>query len=123
MSQIADYLENKLLDAALTNTSYAATPYLALYTTTFTGDGTGATECSDLAYQRQSVTFGAASSGSSANTNTVSFSTNVDQTIRALAICDASTGGNVLFYRNINTSFTAANGLSFTSGQITVGLD
>lgn len=123
MSQIADYLENKLLDAALTNTSYAATPYLALYTSAFTGDGTGATECSDVSYARQSVTFGAAANGSSANTNTVSFSTSSDQTIKALAITDASTGGNVLFYRNITTAFTAANGLSFTSGQITVGLD
>ena len=72
MSGLSNYLENKLLDHALRNTSYTpvATVYLALYVGSPTDDGTGGAE---VAATRQAITFGAASSGTVSNSSSMSF--------------------------------------------------
>ena len=134
MSAASNYLENKVLDHVLTSTGYTAptTRYLGLFTNT---SGSAATnleagtltdEVSGGSYARQSVTFAAASSGTSATNATVTFpaaSANWG-TITHVAVMDASTGGNVLFWGAVTTSKTIETGDTFqvSSGNLTVSL-
>lgn len=122
---MSQYLENKILDATLRNTSYTspATVYLALFSTTCSPTAAG-TELSGNGYSRQSVTFGtAASGGTISNTANVAFTAsggNWTQSISS-AIMDASTGGNVLYYFN-GSPKTVSNGqtLTYESGSIDI---
>jgi hypothetical protein len=122
---MSNYLENKLLDATLRNTSYTspATVYMALYSTVNTATTAG-TELSGNGYSRQAITFGtAAASGSISSTANVSFTASGGNWSAAVssAIVDASSGGNVLYYYN-GPARTVLDGetLTFESGDITV---
>jgi hypothetical protein len=132
MSAASNYLENKILDHVLTATAYTQpSRYIAL----FTGDpgeaGSFSNEVSTsgTAYARQSVTFAAASSGSSATNATVTFPTATANwgTITHVAIVDGDTegAGNVLFYGAVTTSKTIETGDTFqiSSGNLTISLD
>ena len=134
MSAASNYLENKVLDHVLTSTGYTApsTRYLALFTNT---SGSAATnleagtltdEVSGGSYARQAVTFGGASSGTSATNATVTFPAATADwgTITHVAVMDASTSGNVLFWGAVTTSKTIQNGDTFqvSSGNLTVSL-
>jgi hypothetical protein len=136
MSAASNYLENKVLDHVLTATSYTApgTRYLALFTNTSgnaatnleAGTLTDEVSTSGTAYSRQTVTFAAASSGTSATNATVTFSAATANwgTITHVAVMDASTSGNVLFWGAVTTSKTIETGDTFqvTSGNLTVSL-
>jgi hypothetical protein len=146
MSAASNYLENKILDHVLkfgngsvtvgTGAGYAppATLYLALFNNTSTntaanleaGTLTDETSTVGTAYARQTVTFASASSGSSATNATVTFPTATANfgTITHVAIMDASTAGNVLFYGAVTTSKTIETGDTFqvSSGNLTVSL-
>jgi hypothetical protein len=136
MSAASNYLENKVLDHVLTATSYSApgTRYLALFTNTSgnaatnleAGTLTDEVSTSGTAYGRQTVTFAAASSGTSATNATVTFSAATANwgTITHVAVMDASTSGNVLFWGAVTTSKTIETGDTFqvTSGNLTVSL-
>jgi hypothetical protein len=122
---MSDYLENKLLDATLRNTSYTspANVYMALYSTVNTGNAAG-TELSGSGYSRQLITFGnAAATGTVASTANVSFTANGANWTTAVssAIVDASSSGNVLYFYN-GPARTVLDGetLTFESGDITV---
>jgi hypothetical protein len=129
MSAASDYLENKLLDHVLTATSYTApgTRYLGLYTaSTGLESNSPSAEVSGGSYARQAVTFAAASSGTSATNATVTFpaaSANWG-TITHVAVLDASTSGNVLFWGAVTTSKTIETGDTFqvSSGNLTISL-
>jgi hypothetical protein len=149
----SNYLENKLLDHTLryatapyagVNTVYcalfsgvAATVGTALESGTSTTSGAGNWgfyEISNGSYARQAITFGsAASSGAISNTVTVTFPvatsdyTNTaasGSTVTCLAIMDASTGGNVLFYGALSVPKQVSSGDQFTisSSNLTVQL-
>ena len=136
MSAASNYLENKVLDHVLTATGYTAptTRYLGLFNNTSTntaanleeGTLTDETSTSGTAYARQAVTFAAASGGSSATNATVTFpaATSSWGTITHVAVMDAETGGNVLFYGAVTTSKTIDSGDSFqiSSGNLTISL-
>jgi hypothetical protein len=136
MSAASNYLENKLLDHTLTGTSFTqpAARYLALFTNTSTnaaanleaGTLTDEVSTSGSAYARKVVTFAAASSGTSATNATVTFDAATANwgTITHIAIMDASTSGNVLFYGAVTTSKTIETGDTFqvSSGNLTVSL-
>ena len=71
------------------------------------------TDSSASAYTRKAITFNAASNGSATNTGNVTFDTatanytNSDgsnSTVTCVAVIDASSGGNVLFYGQLNSS-------------------
>jgi hypothetical protein len=124
---MSNYLENKLLEAVVKNTTYTSpsTVYLALYSTAPT-DSTAGTELSGNGYSRQAVTFASAANGTITSNSAASFSTATGDwsPIVATAIVDASTGGNILFYkitppRNIKSGDT----LVVESGDITITLD
>ena len=120
-------------------TGTAGTVLTALESGTNSASGTGnwgyyEVTTSGTAYARQSVTFAAASSGASASSSTVTFpvaTANYDSTtgslgatVTCIAICDASTSGNVLFFGQLTTSKTVSSGDQFTvsSGNLTVSL-
>jgi hypothetical protein len=136
MSAASNYLENAVLDHVLTATAYTApgTRYLALFTNT---SGSAATnlEAGTLsdevttdgsAYVRKTATFAAASSGTSATNATVTFDAATANwgTITHVAVMDASTSGNVLFWGAVTTSKTIETGDTFqvSSGNLTVSL-
>lgn len=138
MSAASNYLENKVLDHVLgkgarTMTSPAAI-YLALFKETGTGTlanleaGTLTDEISTsgTAYARTAVTFSTAASGSAATSGTVSWTTATADwgTVTAVAVMDATTAGNVLFYGNLTASKTISSGDTFqiSSTNLTVSL-
>jgi hypothetical protein len=136
MSAASNYLENKVLDHVLRVTSYSqpAGLYLALFTNTSgsaaanleAGTLTDEISTSGTAYGREAVTFAAASSGSSATSATVTFDTATANwgTITHVAVMDAETSGNVLFYGAVTTSKTIETGDTFqvSSGNLTISL-
>lgn len=122
----SNYLENKLLDHILNNTSYTspASIYLALYTSNPT-DADSGSEVTGGSYARQAISFGAASSGTCATDTTLTFSSMPSGTITHWGVRDASTGGNLLVYGSFASPSTLSSGDSFTvtSGDLTVSLD
>ena len=129
MSAASDYLEDAVLDHVLGNTTY--TPAGTLYLGLWTADdgleaGTLTSEVSGGSYSRQAIAFDAASSGSSSNTATVTFTTATGNwgTITHVAVMDASTAGNVLFHGSVTTSKTIESGDTFqvSSGNLTISL-
>ena len=136
MSAASNYLENKVLDHVLRVTSYSqpAGLWLALFNNTSgsaaanleAGTLTDETSTSGTAYARKAVTFAAASSGSSATSATVTFDAATANwgTITHVAVMDAETSGNVLFYGAVTTSKTIETGDTFqvSSGNLTVAL-
>ena len=133
MSAASDYLENKLLDHVLkySTASYTApsTVYVALFTASTgleTNNPSAEISTSSTAYARQSITFATASGGSSASNATVTFTAATSNwgTITHVAIMDASTSGNVLFYGAVTTSKTIETGDTFqiSSGNLTISL-
>lgn len=136
MSAASNYLENKVLDHVLTATSYTApgTRYLALFNNT-SGNAAANLEAGTLsdevstsgtAYNRKAVTFAAASGGSSATNATVTFDAATASwgSITHVAVMDASSSGNVLFWGAVTTAKTIDSGDTFqvTSGNLTISL-
>ncbi len=97
-----------------TSFSYPATLYFALWTTTLTVASTGSsgTEASYTSYARVAVTanttnFPLSSSGSAiTNATAITWPTNTGslQTMTYLAICDASTSGNMIMWGSITST-------------------
>lgn len=133
MSAASDYLELKVLDHVL---RYSASPYTGvstLYLGLFTADTglegnapSAEVSTSGTAYVRTAVTFAAAASGSSATNATVTYAAATANwgTVTHVAVMDASTSGNVLFYGAVTTSKTIETGDTFqvSSGNLTVSL-
>ena len=138
MSAASNYLENKLLDHTLKygTAPYTgvATLYLALFTNTSTnaaanleaGTLTDEVSTSGTAYARKAVTFASASSGTSATNATVTFdaATSTWGSITHVAVMDAVSSGNVLFYGAVTTAKTIESGDTFqvSSGNLTISL-
>jgi trans-2-enoyl-CoA reductase len=140
MSAASNYTEDRTLDYWLKANSAAstspATVYVALFTT---DDSTGGT--SDLleagtltnevttvatAYVRKAVTFGVITNGSVSNSGNITFDTATANwgTITHIAVMDASTSGNVLFYGSLDTAREILTDDTFqiTTGNLTVTL-
>jgi hypothetical protein len=137
MSQASDYLEDALLDHVLRNTAYTSPSavYVGLFTegdsagdnNDLLEEGTLTNEISGNGYARVAATFSAASGGSittSANVTFAAASGGDWGTITHIAILDAASAGNVLFYGTLTTSKTIQDGDTFqiTSGNLTVTL-
>ena len=136
MTAASNYLENKVLDHVLRVSAYTqpSSLYLALFTNTSAnaaanlenGTLTDEVSTSSTAYVRKAVTFASASSGTSATSSTVTFDAATASwgTITHVAIMDASTSGNVLFWGAVTTSKQIDTGDTFqvTSGNLTISL-
>ncbi len=129
MAGKSDYLENKILEHVLKNTSYTSptTVYAALYTAAPSDSG-GGTEVSGSGYARTAITFGAAASGAIANSAAVEFpvaSGGNWGTITHFGIFDASSGGNLLYWAALASSKVVNDGeqFKFAIGDIDVTED
>lgn len=136
MSAASNYLENAVLDHVLGNTTY--TPAVRRYLGLFTNDSTNAAanlEAGTLtdevttvgsAYIRKEITFDAASGGSAASAATVTFDAATANwgTITHVAVLDAETSGNVLFWGAVTTAKTIETGDTFqvSAGNLTISL-
>jgi hypothetical protein len=113
MASKSDYLENKMLDhclgkAGLTFSSSAC--YIALCTVVPTDASTGSTltEATYTTYARKQVVaadWNAAAAGQSTNSalQTMAACTAGSSTIIGLALCDALTLGNVLYWTTVTS--------------------
>jgi hypothetical protein len=134
MSAASNFLENELLDHVLGNTAYTqpATIYIGLFTNDSTNAavnleaGTVTDEVSGGSYARETLTFSPAAGGSASTDATVTFTTATAPfgTITHIAILDAATAGNVLFWGAVTTSKTIDNGDTFqvSAGNLTISL-
>lgn len=131
MSAASDYLENKVLDHVLGGTAYTApaTLYLGLFTSNGGLENNTAgsqTEISGGSYARKSVAF-TVSGNTATNSATVTFDAATANwgTITHVAVMDASTSGNVLFWGAVTTSKTIESGDTFqvSSGNLSISLD
>lgn len=91
---------NALLNAVLRSTTYTSpgAVYLAAYTTAPSAAAGTGVEVTGGSYARAQITFGAAANGACSNAAEIDITGMPAVTIRGLAIMDASTGGNMLFY-------------------------
>jgi hypothetical protein len=124
---ITDYLENKLLAHTFSNTAYTSpsTVYVALYTVVPTDSTTG-TEVSGGAYARQSASFTTTASATT-NASAIEYPTATAGygTVVAVAVLDASSGGNMLAFASLDTSKTISTGDVFRipAGDLDITLD
>lgn len=122
----SNYLEQKIIEAVLKNTTYAAgaNTYLALFTATADGETGSVTEVSGGSYARQAIV---SSSGWSAggqvsgayevsNAGTITFPTATADwgAISGFALYDASTSGNELYYGVVDVTKTILNGDTYS---------
>ena len=124
MSAASDYLEKKLLDHTLRNTAFSqpAGLFLALFTGV-TGLETNAPTLevaltAGNGYIRKAIAFDAATlgAGSTSNTLTVTFDPCAVAnwgTITHIAVMDAVSSGNVLFFGAVTTAKTIEVGDTF----------
>ena len=128
MAEFSDYLENKVLDHVLRNTSYTSptTVYVGLYTSNPTDTNSG-TEVTGGSYARQSLSVSAASGGIVTSSADVTFPqcTVLWGSVGFIGILDAVTSGNLLMHTALTTAKTIDVGdiLKITSGNLTVTLD
>lgn len=147
MANMSDYLENKVVDSLFRAVAFTppTTLYIALCTATPTDSSTGTTitEVSGGNYARQSITSNttnwAATDGATLTTNpsggtsgTTSNNAAINwtavtwaATITALAICDAATNGNVLFWGALTASKVVSSGdtVTIAISQLTAQID
>jgi hypothetical protein len=127
MAEMANYLEDAIINAVLRNTSYTSPTlvYVALYTSDPTDADTG-TEVSGGSYARTAVTFGAPSNGVTTNSASVTFPTATASwgTVSYIGLRDASTSGNLLFHTALDEAKTVGTGDIFTisTGNLSVTL-
>ena len=124
----SDYLENEVLKwctgQANALDDAVITPYIAAYTAT-PSDAGGGTEVSGSSYARQSAAgkVAAPSGGSVTSNATVTFPTVTTSgyTVVALALFDASSGGNMLRWQTLGAAIPLNVGdqLTLPSGSIT----
>lgn len=128
---LSNYIENAVLNHFLRGGGAVSQPagvYVGLFT-----DATGiaadqpTTEVSGGAYARTAATFGASTTGTTANSADITFpvATAGWGTVNYVGVFDAASGGNLLFWGALTASKTIANGDTFkiTSGSLTVSLD
>lgn len=122
-------LSNSLLNAVLRNVAYSspASVFVALFTVNESAGSQG-TEVTTVgtAYTRQSVTFSAASGGSTSNSGAVTFpvATAPYGTVTGAAVCASSTPGtdDALYFGALGTSKVVGTGdqLNFAIGALSV---
>ena len=128
MAEFSDYLENKVLNHVLRNTSYTSptTVYVGLFTSDPTDAGSG-TEVSGGSYARQALSVTTASGGIVTSSADVTFpqATANWGTVSHIGILDALSSGNLLMHTPLTTSKTIDSGdiLKINSGNLTVTLD
>lgn len=114
MAALTTALANQLINAVLRSTSYVSpgAVYLAAFSTTPAANGSG-TEVTGGSYARVSMSFSAPVNGTTSNTNEADILGMPAVTVNGLALFDASSGGNMLFFGSLATPKTANAGDTF----------
>jgi hypothetical protein len=125
---VANYAENKLLDAVFNNTSFAVTmPYIALHTADPGENGTTSEVTGTGGTVRIAASFAAASSGSMVSDADITFAAATSSlgTVTHISIWDAVSSGNCLWSGALTSSQSVPIGVAFRipSGSLTVSLD
>lgn len=128
-SGIADYAENKILEHSVGKTAWTLpSTWVALYTATPSDSG-GGTEVSGGSYARfatSGATWNAASAGSISNAVDIVFTTASANwgTLTGVAILDAATAGNFIWWGDLSVTKVVNNGdvFKFLAGQLVATL-
>jgi len=130
----AGYAPPATIHVALFSGGSSAGTALESGTNSTSGTGNwGFYEINNGSYTRKTITFAAASGGSCASNSTVTFpqatadyqtAGSQGNTVTHIALLDASTSGNVLFYGALGTNKQVTNGDTFqiNSGSLTISL-
>jgi len=129
MAGFSDYLEDKVLDHVFGGTAYTApsTLYVALYTVAPDDTG-GGTEVTGGGYARQTATFTVSGTSPTTATNAAAIeyptATADYGTVTSVGILDASSGGNLLAYADLDTSKVVSTGdvFRFDAGDLDITL-
>jgi hypothetical protein len=132
-NNIADYLENKLLEHSVGKTSFTMpSVWLALFTAA-PGESGGGTEVSGGSYARLALAgadWASASGGSISNANALTFATATADwgTIVGIALIDSSSAAgsnNYLWYGTLTTNRAVQTGdtFRFAAGTLTLSLN
>lgn len=125
MSNISNFLENKILDHVFRNVAYTSpsTVYVSLHTASPTD--AGGSEVTGGSYVRASASFAAATNGTIANSSQVAFASMPTTTVTHFGVYDALSAGNLLWWGDVSpdVSFTAGENGIFAVGAITFTLD
>lgn len=131
MTALSNYAENKVLDHLFRNTSYTSpSAYIGYFNNAITDDSVP-TEVSGNGYARVQIDNKMGSAASGSITNSVSAITfpaasgGDHGTVVAIAIFDASSGGNMLAYGTLSASKTISDGdqLNIAVGNLTISID
>jgi hypothetical protein len=131
MSAASDYLENEVLDHILGKGTRNFTSPSNLYVALFTSSAgletnSPSAEVSGGSYTRQIVSFNTASGGSATNNGLVQFPTATANwgNVTHMAIMDASTSGNVIFWGALNAAKTVQTDdvFQFSNTALTISL-
>jgi len=129
MAGFSDYLEDKVLDHVFGGTAYTApsTLYVALYTVAPDDTG-GGTEVTGGSYARQTATFTVSGTSPTTATNAAAIeyptATANYGTVTSVGILDASSGGNLLAYADLDASKVVSSGdvFRFDAGDLDITL-
>ena len=127
MSAISNYLEAALINVSLRATAYSApaTVYAALFTTD-PGEAGAGDEVSGGSYIRKAAAFDAPTDGVTQNTSAVTFTQATGDwgTITHVAVFDAESEGNMLFYGILDASKAIGTGDQFViaAGDLEISL-
>ena len=145
MANMSDYLENKMIDFLFRGRSFSApgTLYVALCTVIPTDVSTGSTIVEPVGgnYARQAVVSGVGTwystqgdtgtastgtTGTTSNVSAISWGTVTwSGTVLAVAICDSSSGGNMLWWGTLSSSQVVVSGntITFNSSSLSIQID
>lgn len=129
----SDYIENKILDHTLKNTSYTqpTTITTALFTSTATTtqleQSTFTNEVTGGSYVRKPTVFSAAASGATSNTAELAWTNMPAVTVAYVGVCDTSTvnTGNILYWGALTANKTLNSGDTFViaTADLDISLD
>ena len=131
-NNISDFLELELLDHSLGTASYTMpTVYIALFDETASEAqleaGTLTGESSGGSYARETAAFDVAASGATANSSDIEFTQATANwgTVTYVAIMDAASAGNVLWFGTLATAKAVNDGDTFKipAGDLDVSLN
>jgi hypothetical protein len=118
-------IENQLLDALVGTSAYTVTTPIKLALMTANGsDSAPGTEVTGGSYARQTITFGAASSGSISNGSAVTFTGMPACTVVGIEIYDSAGTPKRLAYGPLTNSRTVSAGdsVEFATSSVTLSL-
>ena len=122
---LPNIIENQLLDALVGTTANTVTTPIKLALVTANGsDSAAGTEVTGGSYARQTITFGAASSGQIANSGTVSFTGMPSCTVVGIEIYDSAGTPKRLAYGPLTNTrtVTAGDTVQFAASSVTLSL-